>query len=252
VIQNGYDGIIPALLSTGGPVVAGNFFVIGYVGAFYYTPETRATVMDPWRKRPMRHWLHYSPRREDWLYRSPYYFFKAMRRMFENHPHLRDRVRVRFVGDKPGWLTEQVEENGLSEVVESLGRLSHRECLKFQANCNALLLTSVKVPGGRDYCIAGKTFEYISAGRPIIAFAAEGEQRDFLESSGTAVLCDPDDADASARALAEMINGVHSLSPNVPFLSGFHRRETARKLAEITLAICPNGGKRPTTEAHHA
>ena len=236
VVSSGFDAT-PAPFA-GVPVGQdGRPFVFGYVGSFYYSPEMRASVMDPWwRKAPSR-WLQYSPRQEDWRYRSPFYFFRALARLLEQRPELRRRIRVRFAGDRPAWLDGQAAEFGLQDVVEHLGRLPHDACLEFESQCDALLVTSMKVIGGRDYCIAGKTFEYLAAGRPILGIVTEGEQRDFLVSSGAAVVVDADDVAGSARAIAQIVAGqfVPALAP--AFLQGFHRRETSRRLAAVIRAV---------------
>lgn len=236
VISNGYDASLPESLPSR-PRLAEEPFVIGYVGSFYYTPETRAALLNPWWQRPPHRWLQYAPRREDWLYRSPFFFFRALRWLLDAKPELRPRVKVRFVGDTPAWLRMQVDEFGLADVVEHLGRMSHRACLDFQASCDALLATSAKVIGGRDYCIAGKTFEYIASQSPIIAFVTEGEQRDFLVKSGLALVCDPDETEAGARSLASLFEGRFAPAPKLSYLRKFHRRETSRQMADLARAI---------------
>ena len=247
VIPNGYDATLAESVPARPPRGEAPF-VIGYVGSFYYTPESRAALLSPWWQRSPHRWLQYAPRREDWLYRSPFFFFRALRRLFDERPDLRSRVKVRFVGDTPTWLRAQVEEFGLTDVVEHLGRMSHRACLEFQASCDALLATSAKVIGGRDYCIAGKTFEYVASQVPIIAFVTEGEQRDFLTASGLALVCDADEPEAGGRALADLIEGRFSPAPNLPYLRGFHRRETARRMGELVRQVAGGAGAvRPAT-----
>lgn len=246
VVANGFDASLqepPAAR----PVRSEQPFVIGYVGSFYYTPETRAALLNPWWQRSPHRWLQYAPRREDWLYRSPFFFFRALQRLLAVRPELRSRVKVRFVGDTPAWLRAHVAEFGLTDVVEHLGRMSHHACLEFQTSCDALLATSAKVLGGRDYCIAGKTFEYVASQVPIIAFVTEGEQRDFLAASGLALVCDADEPEAGARSLADLIEGRFTPTPNRAFLQRFHRRETARQMAELVRQVA--GGARAVQSA---
>ena len=247
VIPNGYDAALPESLPPR-RARAEQPFVIGYVGSFYYTPESRAALLNPWWQRPPHRWLQYAPRREDWLYRSPFFFLRALRRLLDERPEQRSHVKVRFVGDTPSWLRAQVEEFGLTDMVEHLGRMSHRACLEFQASCDALLATSAKVIGGRDYCIAGKTFEYVASQVPIIAFVTEGEQRDFLTASGLALVCDADEPEAGGRALADLIEGRFSPASNLSYLRGFHRRETARRMGELVRQVAGGAGAvRPAT-----
>lgn len=229
VVSNGYDAELPEVAQPSRVSDLTDRFVVGYVGSFYYQPP-RATHA-AWRL--LTRWLEYAPRREDWRYRTPYFFFRALRVLFERRPELRSRVRVRFVGDDEDWLRAQVAEFGLGDVVEHLGRLSHAKTLAFQSSCDALLATSAKTIGGRDQFIAGKTFEYIAAGRPIISFAAEGEQRDFLAQSGVAAICNPDDAESAATALEGVISRQFLPCQDRAFLHSFHRREIARQMARV-------------------
>ncbi len=59
-----------------------------HTGSFYYTPEARSATYRPaWRRQPHQ-WLHYRHRREDWLYRSPYFFLRGLRAFLDTYPHL--------------------------------------------------------------------------------------------------------------------------------------------------------------------
>lgn len=212
-------------------------FVIGYVGAFYYSPEARDGMFRPWwRKRPNR-MIQFTPRREDWLYRSPYFFFRALARLFNDWPEMRSRVKIRFAGRKPHWIQAQVDEFGLGENVTFIGQLESLAVLQFEQSCDALLITSSKVIGGRDYSIAGKTFEYFASKKPVFAFVTEGAQKDLLEKSGMAVLFDPDKPAEAASLLKRVIEDGAKLNPNSSFLNSLSRREVTRALAEAVRSI---------------
>lgn len=231
VVPNGYDADLPVVSM---PAASPGLFVIGYVGSFYYLPPD-GPAGRWWRRLAQR--LEYSPRREDWLYRTPYFFFRALCVLFDRCPDLRSRVRVRFAGEVETWLRAQVAEFGLDDVVDYVGRLPHAASLAFQASCDALLATSAKTIGGRDQFIAGKTFEYVAAGRPIIGFVAAGEQRDFLRHSGVAAICDPDDPTAAAAILEHVITGRFAPAQDREFLQRFHRRDIARQMAGVMATI---------------
>ena len=178
IVPNGWDEAESTPL-VHAPRQPDGTFIIGHAGRFYYSPEKRAAVMEPWWRKSPAHWLQYTPRREDWLYRSPYFFFRAVRRLLDWRPELEGRLRLKFAGDVEDWFAAQVAEFRLQAVVEHVGRLSHEACLAFEARCDALLVTSVKVPASRDYCIAGKTFEYLTMGRPILGIVTAGGAAGF-------------------------------------------------------------------------
>ncbi|MGC1632148.1 MAG: glycosyltransferase, partial [Gelidibacter sp.] len=132
---------------------------IGYVGSFYYSPESREQIMTPWYQKKAHRKLQYVPRKEDWLYRSPYFLFKSLQALFKKHSEFKNIIRVKFAGNKEDWFNEMVKEFDLQDTVEHIGWVSQTESLEFQKSCDFLLATSAKVIGGRDYSIAGKTFE---------------------------------------------------------------------------------------------
>jgi len=235
VITNGYDQPIDDWTLDFHP--NGRRFVIGYVGGFYYTPAARESMMRPWWRKPPNRMIQYAPRKEDWLYRSPYFFFRAVARLLEKQPACRERLRIRFAGRKPDWMDAQVAEFNLAEVVEFVGQLDHPSVIKFQRECDALLVTSSKVIGAQDYSIAGKTFEYFTMKKPVLGFVAEGAQKELLKSCGLALFCDPDDPETAAEQLGDLLAGRLQLKPNVRFLKQLHRRELSARLAEVIKSV---------------
>ena len=104
-----------------------------------------------------------------------------------------------------------IRKFGLEEQVDLIGELSHHDSLLFQQQCDALLITSAKQLGGRDYSIAGKTFEYLQMQKTIIAFVCEGAQKDLLEEAGTAMICDPDNTEEAVVQLHDLLREEYSL-----------------------------------------
>jgi glycosyltransferase involved in cell wall biosynthesis len=126
-----------------------------------------------------------------------------------------------------------VDSFGLENQVNLIGEISHQESLSFQESCDALLITSARQMGGRDYSIAGKTFEYLQMQRPIVAFVCEGAQKDLLKNGGTALICDPDHTEESVQQLTSLFNGRINLHPNGDFLQGLSRQVLTEQLANI-------------------
>lgn len=235
VITNGYDGDIevPASLR----IQKDGKLIIGYVGNFYYAPEARAEIFKPWWKKKPHRMLNYIPRQEDWLYRSPYFFFRALRHLLDQQPLWKQRIEVHFAGHQPGWLKQQIQEFGLEDICHHTGYLKHEDVLLFQRNCQMLLITSSKVLGGQDYSIAGKTFEYFSIGKPILAFVCNGAQKDLLMKSGMALICDPDDTPSAAGNLQRMLEGETVLHPDAEYIHQFNRRVLTKKLSAVIRKI---------------
>ena len=244
VIPNGHELDLQALAAA--PLAPGRNgpFVIGHVGTFWYSPGSHQSTFQPfWKRAPWR-MAQYTPRREDWFYQTPHGFFRGLARLLAEEPARRAQVRVRFAGERPPWMDGMVAEFGLQDVVEHLGHLDRHACATFEASCDALLITSVKVVGGVDYRLPGKLFNYLASNRPIFGVLTPGSTRDFVEQCGLGVLADPDDPVDVAEKLRALMAGRFRFSLNRTVLAKFHRRETTRMLVdEVREAVEAGGGR---------
>ncbi len=212
-------------------------FTIGYVGSFYYDPVNRDLIFKPWYKKKMHRMLQYVPRKEDWLYRSPYFLFKTLNFLFKKYPHLKNKIQINFAGVKPKWIDNMIKKFDIKENVSFVGFLPFDKVVEFQKNCDVLLSTSVKVIDGEDYCIAGKTFDYIAMQKPILSFVCEGAQKDFLIQSGLGIICNPDDTYNSAKTIKKIIDYGITLHPNKNFIEKHYRYNLTKQLAEIIFSL---------------
>lgn len=246
-LPNGYEGD----LQTWSPLEPKEQYTIGYVGSFYYSPGARENMFKPWWKKKGHKMLQFSPHREDWKYRSPYFFFKALQALFENYPEYRQVIKVKFAGGIPEWLPAMIAETGLENNVELFGFLPHSEVANFQNGCDALLVTSSKRVDGRDYSIASKTFEYFQVQKPIIAFVCDGAQKDILAGSGIALLCDPDDVAESARKLRAFFAGKIDLYPSETFVNRFKRKNLTEQLSKIIFDLINSSSEKNIAHSRH-
>ena len=206
---------------------------IGYVGSFYYNPKTQRLLETPWYKKKPYQWFQYIARKEDWRYRSPLYFFKILNQFKKRYPFLFSKIELVFAGQKPEWFDKMAKENGLGDRIIHLGSISQEASIEFQASCDWLLLTSAKVMGGKDYSIAGKTFEYMSLKKPIIAIVCEGAQKELLVNSGMACIIDPDQAEQGIEVLKKIVEGSYDLQPNYDFIKEFRMDALGSRFIEI-------------------
>jgi glycosyltransferase involved in cell wall biosynthesis len=146
---------------------------------------------------------------------------------------LKNRIMVKFAGSKPNWLIQMIDEFNLKENIDLLGFLNYKEIVAFQKECDLLLITSVKVIDGYDYCIAGKSFDYIKAEKPILGFVTPGAQKKFLLNSGVAIICDPDNIEDSIEKIKNIFNFGINLTPNRDFLENFQRIYLTKKLSSL-------------------
>jgi hypothetical protein len=104
------------------------------------------------------------------------------------------------------------------------------------------------VPGrtrNRRYMITTKLYDYLAAGKPILAVTDESAAGAFLEQHPEfAEVASPDDSDAVADALESLYQAVRrsSIRP-IPadVLTPYHRRETVHLLARTLDAMTEDG-----------
>ncbi len=113
-------------------------------------------------------------------------------------------LRVRFVGpvSLPGVdLIRECRELGLEHVVEFIPRLSHREILHEMRAASALLLFQP----GTTMSVPAKAYEYLAAGRPVLALTEEGETAELIRAGGIGCAVAPDDHDAIAAGVLRIL-----------------------------------------------
>jgi glycosyltransferase involved in cell wall biosynthesis len=229
-ILNGYDGPMNEFHSV--DFSTKQKITIGYVGSFYFNPSARQNMLMPWYKKKGHRIFQYSPQKQDWLYRSPYFFLKAIKKLKTISPETYEKVEIKFLGRREDWLNDMVTQLSLEEKVFFLGEKSREESIEFQKSCDFLLITSSKRIGGLDYSIAGKTFEYIQIQKPIISFVCNGAQKNLLMRTGLAHIFNPDDLVENVLKLHSLFNNRSNIQINSEFCDSMSRNQQLRLLLD--------------------
>lgn len=237
-IPNGYDEQIDS--SNISNVIKKNqrpIFRIGYVGSFYYSPESQAQLNKKWWQRKGHRFINYVSVKQDWTYRSPYFFLKTLVRLFEKYPQYKDVVSFEHIGHTTHWLPGMIEDFGLTNIFKSHGFMSYPKTKELLQEFDALLATSELTIGGSHYCLPSKVFDYIYCNKPILGFVTEGSQKEFLKKSGLAIIFEPDNEEISYPILKDIIDNGVSIEINLDFISSFKRSETAKRLAQEIIKL---------------
>ena len=112
---------------------------------------------------------------------------------------------ARFVGDFRDADREWAETLGLGDRLELLDYLPRMESLRLQRDSEALLLLVPDADGRGKGVLSGKVFEYLAAGRPILAAVPpDGAAAELIRETGAGVVVAPDDVDGIRSALEEL------------------------------------------------
>jgi glycosyltransferase involved in cell wall biosynthesis len=167
-------------------------------------------------------------------------------------------LRVRFVGGYGSNLVkaeveDQVRTLGLENIVSIAGQVPYAESLRAMARADILLLLDSP---GRRAGVPAKLYEYLGAGRPILALAESDSDVAWVlsESNLAHRIAPPLDSNAIHQALLELIQ-----DPSTPSCAGdapdrnprFSREQLSGELAEL-LDSCLDGRSSGSAQPAHA
>ena len=112
---------------------------------------------------------------------------------------------ARFVGDFRTSDADWAATLGLDDRLELVGYASHAQAVGLERDSEALLLLIPDADGRGKGVLSGKVFEYLAAGRPIVAVVPpDGAAADLIRETGSGVVVAPDDVDGIRAALEDL------------------------------------------------
>lgn len=190
----------------------------------------------------------------DWSTHSPYYLLRAVRALLDERPEWNNRIELCFAGNFGKANRRHVERLGLSHIVSIQGYLAHDQCVRVLMDSDVLFLPMVSLRNGqRNYNLSGKVFEYLAAGKPILAAVPEGDARDLIRRAQGGWCVDPHDVQSMQHLLRELVekklSGDLNVAPDHDYVRQFERRELTGQLA--SLLDCLTGAMSGATAPHH-
>lgn len=112
------------------------------------------------------------------------------------------RLRLEIVGPASELERGLAEKHGVASITSFVPPVPRRQAYQHQLDADALLL--VTAPGVRSVATS-KLYDYIGAGRPVLALAQGNAAADTVERFGLGLTVAPDDAEGIAAALGELM-----------------------------------------------
>ncbi len=171
-------------------------------------------------------------------FRDPRPVLEAVRRAGEAGLVEPRRIRLRFLGGGPfgesSEMKEAVERAGLASRVEFLPRVSYATSLAELSRAGMLLLLQAS-PDTVDL-VPAKLFEYLRAGRPVLALVPDGATAEIMRDVGGGWVVNPADGsalrDAIVTAYRAWVSGsLDSVTADQATLQKFSRERLAAQLA---------------------
>lgn len=161
--------------------------------------------------------------------------FRALQMLLYDNPDMRAVICLHLIGNVSMEYQQMIERLGLQDVVKCHGFQPHRETLRYllAADLLFLLIDNSAGQGNLLYDVSGKVFEYIRAGKPVLAqVPRNGEAFQILSRAG--LLLHVDSAEiALARALNQQVGRTNVLDIDTAFVRTFERRAQVKDLAGI-------------------
>ncbi len=136
--------------------------------------------------------------------RDPRPLFAAIRCLAAEHPAVASRLRLVLAGRLDTEEEQLLRTLDLGIAVEHVGSLSREAAGALQRDADALLLLT----GPHASEATGKLFDYLAAGRPILALAHENVAASIIRETGTGVTVAPDDVGGIVRMLESVVDGT--------------------------------------------
>jgi glycosyltransferase involved in cell wall biosynthesis len=169
-----------------------------------------------------------------WEDRKPDYFLRALAEVLKEQPRLRGRINAHFVGNFREENRKLVVRLGLHDSVTETGYLQHVDCIRELLTSDVLWMIV-----GDDVGSPGKVYEYIGAGKPILACAPDGFIKSAVLEAGGIVTA-PDDVPAIKEAIVNLFNRWerHELTgPDQEVIDRYDRVILTRSLVKIFEAL---------------
>jgi glycosyltransferase involved in cell wall biosynthesis len=159
-------------------------------------------------------------------------FLDGLQAFIAREPSRRARTRVLLLGPHDVSEAHRVARRALADVVRFEGQRPHRETLQMEAGAHALLLLKHRSERFREL-IPGKLYEYLAAGRPVLAVVPEGPAAELVRGMGCGWVVPPDSPSRVADALESAWRGEAPPRHAPADREAYTRRNLAARLARI-------------------
>lgn len=164
-------------------------------------------------------------------------FFPALRELTIARPDLTSQLRINIIGYPDQQVLRLANDPLLKPLIHFQGLVSHEHALRIMRASNGLLLLWAD-PRFSRMAVAGKTYEYLRTGRPILAITHEGGVKELIEGGNAGCVLHPEDTAGIKHALESLFekharNG-HFPQPRQPeYVAQFRYDRLAQHLCGV-------------------
>ncbi|MEP1488245.1 MAG: glycosyltransferase family 4 protein [Algibacter sp.] len=167
--------------------------------------------------------------------RNPELLWKVLGELVkENHDFSKD-FKLRFIGAVSEDVLRSIEKNKLSDYVDDVGYVSHKQAIVYQKKSQVLLL--IEIDSEETKCIIpGKLFEYMVTNRPIISIGPKGSDVEkIIKETNTGNCFYYEDYESLKSIILTHYKGFqnNTLQSHPIGLQKYHRKALTQSLSKL-------------------
>jgi len=136
--------------------------------------------------------------------RNPKILWMALNELIQEEPELKKSLKIKLVGNVEPIVFADIEKYHLTESIEKIGYLSHREAIRFQQTSQLLLLLINNTPNAGGI-LTGKLYEYMASSRPILAIGpVQSDIATLLKETKAGSIVDFDDLSGMKSVILDL------------------------------------------------
>lgn len=182
--------------------------------------------------------------------RTPKYFLKAVAKLLKENPEIRHNFEACFVGNFRKENEKIVNKLGLKDVVNIVGYVEHKECIKYLVTSDVLWMM-IGEGKGEDMMSTGKLFEYIGVKKPILGCVPDGVAKNTILESKAGFVVSPYNIEEIEKTLFDLYYRWKSGTlprPNEEFVNKYNRINLTGDLSKVFELLIDYSGFEKRTE----
>ncbi len=167
--------------------------------------------------------------------RNPEEVWKALSTLVNTHETFRSDLAIELIGKVDRSVRDSIAEQELEFALTKSDSLPNRDVLERMKSVSVLLLVVNDTPNAKGI-LTNKFFEYLAAGKPILAVGpADGDLAAILKESGAGKIFDYSDTEGIQAYLALLYEQRRNpaFQPNVKNIGKFSRKNLTAELIRI-------------------
>jgi hypothetical protein len=167
--------------------------------------------------------------------RNPIVLWKVLSDLVNEQEGFSSDFKLNFIGSVSDDVLHTIEKHGLSNYVNNVSYVSHKEAIKYQKKSQVLLL--IEINSEDTKCIIpGKLFEYMVSNRPIIAIGPKhSDVETIIKETNTGHYFNYDDYNSLKTLILSHYNSFknNTLHSNPIGLQKYSRKALTQSLSKL-------------------